>query len=45
MARSLRRLVAAVLVAGSVAALAAPAEAHVYCYEFTFANGYFHGCI
>jgi len=45
MRSTLRRLAAGVVLAGSLAAFAAPAEAHVYCYEFTFANGYFHGCI
>ena len=43
MPRTLRRLLAGVLLAGAVAAPAA--QAHVHCYEFTLANGYFHGCI
>lgn len=43
MTRALRRLLAGAVVAGALAAPAA--HAHLYCYEFTFANGYFHGCV
>ncbi len=45
MARSLRRLVAGAVVAGSLVTLAPPAQASMYCYEFRFRDGYYRICL
>lgn len=45
MARSLRRLVAGAVVAGSLVSLAPPAQATVRCYDVEIRGRIYHVCV